>query len=248
MSSLAFAHHPGSESEPVDLTGWQRVWLSLLVVGAHAGAAAWWWQSRPEPAPLVESAPIMVSMVPSEAPLLPVPPQPKPLKQSAPPAPAAPPKVVAAPRPILSAAPSPAPAPMVVPAPVVAAPAPTPAPAAAPAVQSTPAAAPAGAEVSRAPAQPREFHVSAVTYLVPPVLTYPRVSRELGESGIVLINVLVDELGRPREIQVLRSSGYPRLDQQAVQAMRAARFKPYVEDGVPRSMWVKAPQKFLLEE
>jgi protein TonB len=79
-------------------------------------------------------------------------------------------------------------------------------------------------------------------------LTYPRVSRELGEQGSVLLRVLVDERGRPTDIQVVKSSGYPRLDQQAVQAMRAARFKPHVEDGVARPMWVRTPQTFILED
>ena len=67
-------------------------------------------------------------------------------------------------------------------------------------------------------------------------------------SGINKSVSLVDERGRPTEIQVVKSSGYPRLDQQAVQAMRAARFKPHVEDGVARPMWVRTPQTFILED
>lgn len=117
------------------------------------------------------------------------------------------------------------------------------------AAQATPSVVVAAASAPPAPAPvPREFHVSAVSYLVPPVLTYPRASRELGEQGTVLLRVLVDEQGRPVDMVVAKSSGYPRLDQQAVQAMRTARFKPHAEDGVARRMWVRTPQTFILED
>jgi protein TonB len=74
------------------------------------------------------------------------------------------------------------------------------------------------------------------------------VSREWGESGTVRLRVLVDEQGRPRDIEVARSSGYPRLDQAAINAMRATRFKPHLEAGVPQSRWVLTPLTFNLEE
>lgn len=85
-------------------------------------------------------------------------------------------------------------------------------------------------------------------YLNPPVLSYPRASRELGETGVVRLRVLVDEQGRPREVEVAKSSGHPRLDQAAVLAMRGARFQPHLEDGQPRMVWVLAPLNFQLDE
>lgn len=109
-------------------------------------------------------------------------------------------------------------------------------------------AAPATAQAPAPPPPPKEFHVSAVSYLVPPVKRYPRTSFDLGEQGTAMLRVLVDEQGRPIDIQVAASSGYPRLDQQALQAMRAARFKPYQEDGVPRRMWVRAPFVYSIED
>ena len=60
--------------------------------------------------------------------------------------------------------------------------------------------------------------------------------------------LLVDEQGRPRDIEVAKSSGFPRLDRAAVQAMRAARFQPHIEDGQPRMVWVPAPIHFQLDE
>jgi protein TonB len=89
---------------------------------------------------------------------------------------------------------------------------------------------------------------SAVRYLVEPPLAYPRASRELGEQGVVRLKVLVDETGRPRDIEIAKSSGYPRLDQAAVSAMRAARFQPHLEEGVARTVWVLAPLTFNLED
>lgn len=85
-------------------------------------------------------------------------------------------------------------------------------------------------------------------YLIEPVTQYPRASRELGESGVVRMRVLVDEQGRPREVEVAKSSGFPRLDQAALQAMRAARFQPHIEDGQPRTVWVLASLNFKLDE
>jgi protein TonB len=99
-----------------------------------------------------------------------------------------------------------------------------------------------------APPAPKVLPSSAVRYLVPPTLVYPRISRELGESGIVRLKVLVDEQGRTKDVTVLQSSGFSRLDQQAVQAMRSARFQPHLEDGVPRAVWVVAPLTFQLED
>src|SRR5688500_1859474 len=41
---------------------------------------------------------------------------------------------------------------------------------------------------------------------------YPAQSRRLGEEGTVTFRVLVDEKGRPLQVSVMQSSGFPRLD------------------------------------
>ena len=56
----------------------------------------------------------------------------------------------------------------------------------------------------------------SVTRRVEPV--YPPASRRLDEHGAVRLRVLVDERGRPREVQIAKSSGFERLDQAAVTA------------------------------
>ena len=141
------------------------------------------------------------------------------------------------PEPTRAAEPEPAPAPAD-PAPV--APPAQPAPQAEPAV----AAAPPPAPVPRAP---REVSIRAVEYLTLPVLHYPLASRRLQEEGRVHVRVLVDVAGLPREMQVIRSTGYPRLDEAALAAVRATRFKPYTGNGVAMPFWVVMPLVFELE-
>ena len=106
------------------------------------------------------------------------------------------------------------------------------------------------AEAVMAPlqAEPKVLPSSSVRYAQAPVLSYPRVSRELSQQGEVMLKVLVDEQGRPRDIELLRSSGYSRLDHQAVLAMTRARFQPHLENGIARKVWVIAPMKFNFED
>jgi protein TonB len=236
---------------PSDLSTGQRRVLVAAVVCLHAAVGWAWWHSKAESVDAGAAEVIDVSLVtdaqsetrePTEVarpePMRqPVQPQPVTREQPRQPTPSASP--VTSPSPPVLNSQSGVESMATQAAPVAAA-APTTAPTA-PAAVASPAPPPP-------PAPPREFQASAVSYLVAPVLTYPRASRELGEQGSVLLRVLVDERGRPTEIQVVKSSGYPRLDQQAVQAMRAARFKPHVEDGVARPMWVRTPQTFILED
>jgi periplasmic protein TonB len=180
------------------------------------------------------------ALAPTEAPRPPVPQPPtaaKPLPT--PPTPAATklpsPAVLATANAGVTAATVPAPAPVSA---EPASPVPTTAP---PATTAAPAPPPV-------PATPKTLPSSAVRYLKEPEQIYPRASRELGETGVVRLRVLVDEQGRPREVEVAKSSGHPRLDQAAVLAMRGARFQPHLEDGQPRMVWVLAPLNFQLDE
>lgn len=84
----------------------------------------------------------------------------------------------------------------------------------------------------------------AVRYLHEPRLVVPLLSRRLGEQGIVHLRVVVDVNGRPREITLKKSSGFDRLDQQALQDMRSARFVPQTENGQPIEWEVVAPLSY----
>lgn len=94
---------------------------------------------------------------------------------------------------------------------------------------------------------PKMIPASAIKYLVPPQMVYPRASRPFRESGRVLTRVYVDEAGMPREVQINKSSGFPRLDQAAIEAVQKARFKPYTENGEPMAGWALIPLNFELE-
>ena len=89
--------------------------------------------------------------------------------------------------------------------------------------------------------------ITAVEYLTPPVLEYPLASRRLRESGQVAVRVLVDPKGSPGATQLMRSSGFERLDIAALAAVRATRFKPYTENGRAQPFWVVMPLAFDLQ-
>lgn len=79
----------------------------------------------------------------------------------------------------------------------------------------------------------RELPAGSVRYLSEPHLHVPRMSRRLGESGTVLLRIAVDASGQLKSATVKKSSGFERLDQQALIDIRTARFEPYMEKGQP---------------
>jgi protein TonB len=83
------------------------------------------------------------------------------------------------------------------------------------------------------PALPKQVPASALRYLVEPRTSVPLLSRRLGESGTVLLRVVVDVRGHLKEVSIRKSSGFARLDQQALQDIRSARFVPQTENGQP---------------
>ncbi len=248
MTDLAWSldHHP----LPTLSMPW-RAALWMLVVLAHLGVALavlrlapaaptdealqvlevqWIAPAQTEPAPLV----------PPPAPPPELAPPPKPVPARAEPTPAVPRSVPAA-ADAAPIAPALAPAPAPTPAPVVAATPAAAAPAAATAQATDAQAAPA------TPLPPKMVAISALRYLEQPKPVYPRVSTELCETGVVTLNILVNEWGVPTEVSVEKSSGYPRLDQSAVKAMRAARFRPYTEGSQARAIRAHPIINFQLE-
>lgn len=197
--------------------------LVVSLIGEPAPAAA----QLPEPAAAAPRRP---------APLLPMPADVVPEVTLATAAPA--PQISPSPTP--SPAPSPAPAQPSVPAP--------PAAAAAAAAVAPPAALPAPQPTaSPTPAAPKQVPAGAVRYRVPPAVEVPMASRRLGEQGTVLLRVWVDARGVPKEVLLHRSSGFARLDEQAIQAMRQARFQPLAENGQAIEWVVIAPLQYELD-
>jgi len=86
--------------------------------------------------------------------------------------------------------------------------------------------------------------VSDVAYVKAPSPRYPTESRRLGEEGMVLLRVVIDEAGRANRIEIQRSSGHSRLDDAARAAVQSALFRPYVENGVARAVLATIPIEF----
>jgi protein TonB len=54
-------------------------------------------------------------------------------------------------------------------------------------------------------------------FITKPSASYPSESRKAGEQGSVMLRITVDSRGRPSDVSVLVSSGFPRLDRAAVE-------------------------------
>lgn len=125
----------------------------------------------------------------------------------------------------------------------ITAPQPEPAPVQAPAAAAPVAAAPAPAPVATGP----KTITSGIEYLQPPQPDYPAVSKRMGEEGRAVVRVLVNEKGRPERAEVQKSTGFPRLDEAARQAVLRAVFKPFMEDGKAVPAYALVPIRFQLD-
>jgi len=177
---------------------------------------------------------------PPAPPTPPAPPPPKP----------APPKPSPTPPKPRVAKPTPAPEPM-----PVAIADPTPAPAApVGVVEPQPAAKPVEAPVAAAPAPaapPAPAIVqpsSDASHLNNPKPVYPAVSKRLGEQGKIVLRVLIGADGIPQKVEIKQSSGFERLDRQAVDTVTRWRFVPGTRNGVPEAMWYLQPINFVLQQ
>lgn len=182
---------------------------------------------------LLAAAPIMVELI--------TPPKVEPRVQ--PPVEIIPPK----PRPKRVAKPLPTPP---EPSPVVTAPVETPTPAELAPPPEPPPPPPAPVAI----ATPAPAPVVAVTppifnadYLDNPAPRYPPLSRRSREQGRVLLRVLVTPGGSAQEIEVRDSSGHPRLDDAAREAVRQWKFVPAKRGDEPVAAWVLIPVSFKLE-
>lgn len=192
--------------------------------------------------PSVEPPPIQVALI--------TPPTPEPVAPAPePPRPKIPPTVKKA----LPPKPKPLPTPP--------APAQTTAPAAAPTLSDSPSAltAPATTSPEASSAPPGKVQeASAVVVFVPvninaaylanPAPPYPPLSRRLREQGKVDLRVLVSADGHPEQVDVKTSSGFSRLDNAALEAVRRWRFTPARQGERSIASTVVVPIIFRLEE
>jgi periplasmic protein TonB len=104
------------------------------------------------------------------------------------------------------------------------------------------------------PAPPAPPAPAAVTgarfdadYLHNPKPVYPSASRRLSEQGKVLLRVFVSAEGQAEKVEVKTSSGFPRLDASAQEAVARWRFVPARRGDQAVAAWVQVPITFQLE-
>jgi protein TonB len=232
------------------------LWLAGVVL-LHAGllAGAMFWPGQPQmPAPPITPPAVVGVLVPLQSaaqPSRPQPPQPQPQPQ--------PPKPQAAkPKPQPRPAPAPLPKTPSERAPTVAAAPAAPAKeqqAAAPAADAAAAATkPAASSADAAPAKPAPAAESAP--VTPPrsdasalnsQAAYPPLSRRLREQGRVLLDVYILADGSVGELKLRQSSGFARLDEAALDAVRRWRYAPARRGNEPIPYWYVQPVAFALD-
>ena len=78
--------------------------------------------------------------------------------------------------------------------------------------------------------------------------SYPRAARKLGQQGAVTVRATITRDGRASGCAIIESSGYPRLDQAAREAVLAARYRPARIGGIPHEADLSLRFRFRLEE
>ena len=218
---------------PIDLSSatWRSMsrWTLVALVGhlLIIAAAFIFYQSPPQAVEVFN-----VTLLPM-APPTPEPPAPSPAPQ---------------PQPVVKKS-VPAPTPLPKPAPVDSKtaisrdqPAPTPAPA------ETPNTAPASGAEKPNPANVASQPTFDAAYLNNPRPAYPAMSRRLGEEGRVEVEVQVQADGTPSKVSLKRSSGYSRLDEAALEAIKRWKFNPARRGGEAVAGAVIVPMPFVLEK
>lgn len=76
---------------------------------------------------------------------------------------------------------------------------------------------------------------------------YPALSRRLGEEGKLLLQVKLDETGRISSAKVVESSGYSRLDNAALSAVKTWRCRPAMRGGQAVPAIALQPFNFVIE-
>ncbi|SCY69341.1 outer membrane transport energization protein TonB [Nitrosospira sp. Nl5] len=111
---------------------------------------------------------------------------------------------------------------------------------------------PKPAPIAEAPPQmsPGPVTLSAELSVACPELNapaYPALSRRLGEEGKLVLRVELDESGRVKVAQVVDSSGFKRLDEAAMVAVKTWRCNPPQRNGQPVRAIALQPFNFVLQ-
>ncbi|MCA9421353.1 MAG: TonB family protein, partial [Nitrospira sp.] len=73
---------------------------------------------------------------------------------------------------------------------------------------------------------------------------YPRVARESGWEGTVIVRTLITADGAPSQVEIRKSCGHETLDLAAQEAIKNWKFQPAKDGNIPIAKWVDIPVKF----
>ena len=96
------------------------------------------------------------------------------------------------------------------------------------------------------PSLPPPLRAAAPLYRENERPVYPRIARQRGYEGTVLLDVLVTREGRAVEVDVAKSCGHRTLDEAAQEAVREWRFEPAKRGDEAVDMRVRIPVRFQL--
>lgn len=89
---------------------------------------------------------------------------------------------------------------------------------------------------------------NAADYLNNPKPPYPGLSKKLKEQGTVQLRALINPDGSVAKLELLKSSGYERLDSSAFNTVKNSwKFEPARQNGQPVAEWVNFPVNFTLK-
>jgi protein TonB len=84
-------------------------------------------------------------------------------------------------------------------------------------------------------------------YLRNPAPPYPWEARQKGWQGVVILKVIVDRSGNPKNVEKEKGSGYAILDESALKTVKQWRFHPAQYGALPVESLVRVPVRFELE-
>jgi TonB family protein len=87
--------------------------------------------------------------------------------------------------------------------------------------------------------------ITAPKAIYDPEPEYSEEARKIKQQGVVIVSLVVDQQGRPRDMHVTRSLGIG-LDEKAMDAVKQWKFSPGMKDGIPVAVRVNIEVSFRL--
>ena len=103
------------------------------------------------------------------------------------------------------------------------------------------------------PPPPSGPKVVFIPYDDPPVAmtpirpVYPEIAQEAGIEGVIVVQAFIDEKGRVKETLILKGVPNTGLDEAAMEAIKATRFRPAKQRERAGGVWISIPVNFRLK-